>query len=208
MESPKIVSRFLLSTLLLITLAACQAITSTRTGSAPLLTVREGTNCRTGPGEAYEIVFTYTPGTTLEIVGRYDPGNFWVVKSDESPSGTCWMWGEFVDVTGNSGAVPGVTPPPTSTTGGPSGTLFVEKWEYACSGGTLTFTLSWKDQATDETGYRIFRNGQQLVELPADSATYTYTDSLDVSAGESVEYYLQVFGPDGSTNSAVMTVGC
>src|SRR5215216_3979929 len=32
--------------------------------------------------------FTYLEGRELEIVGRYDPGNFWLVKSNESPSGT------------------------------------------------------------------------------------------------------------------------
>ena len=202
---------FLLYSLLLITFPACQPNTP-NTGapndpvnSTPMLTVREATNCRTGPGEAYEIVFTYVAGTKLEIAGRYEPGDFWLVKSNESPTGVCWMWGEYVDVTGNYGTVSSVTPPPTPGSV-PSEVLIVDQWEYACNGGTLTFALNWRDRATNETGYRIFRNGALLVELPADSTTYT--DSVNMSAGESVEYYLQVFGPDGSLNSSVMRVGC
>ncbi len=35
-----------------------------------MLTLREATNCRTGPGLAYEIIVTYPIGQTLEIVGR------------------------------------------------------------------------------------------------------------------------------------------
>jgi hypothetical protein len=35
-------------------------VTITPTYSAPMLTVRENTNCRTGPGENYQVVFTYT----------------------------------------------------------------------------------------------------------------------------------------------------
>lgn len=212
MKSLKMLARFLLTGLFLIVLTGCQLTNKLPgTSSGTRLTVKEGTNCRSGPGEAYEIIVTYAAGTTLDVVGRNDSGNFWVVKSNQSPSGTCWMWGEFVEVTGDSGAVPVVAAPPTSTAGAPgvpSGQLFVEKWDYSCDAGTLTFTLSWKDQATNETGYRIFRDGEQLVELPADSTTYTYTDSLKVPAGTRVQYYLQVFGPDGSLNSAVMETWC
>ena len=56
------------------------ATTITPTYSVPMLTVQESTNCRTGPGEEYEVVSTYLTGKKLEIVGRYDPGNFWLVK--------------------------------------------------------------------------------------------------------------------------------
>lgn len=202
---------FLLYSLLLITFPACQPNTP-NTGapddpvnSRPMLTVREATNCRTGPGEAYEIVFTYVAGTKLEIAGRYEPGDFWLVKSNESPTGVCWMWGEYVDVTGNYGTVSSVTPPPTPGSV-PSEVLIVDQWEYACNGGTLTFALNWRDRATNETGYRIFRNGVLLVELPAGSTAYT--DTFNVSAGESVEYYLQAFGPDWTMNSSTMRMSC
>ncbi|MBN2117552.1 MAG: SH3 domain-containing protein [Anaerolineales bacterium] len=205
---------FLLCSLLAITLPACQRAIATPTPAdsapvltAPTLTVQEATNCRAGPGTDYDIIVTYPAGTKLEIAGRYDPGNFWLVKSAESPTGTCWMWGEYVEVTGSYSGLPSVTPPPTSTTGpSSSGTLFVEKWEFSCSGGTLTFTMNWNDQASDETGYRIFRNGEQLIELPANSTTYT--DSLNVSAGEITEYYLQIFGPSGTIDSSVMRAQC
>src|SRR5687767_15439516 len=50
--------------------------TITPTYSVPTLLVQESTNCRTGPGEEYEVVFTYLEGKELEIVGRYDQGNF------------------------------------------------------------------------------------------------------------------------------------
>jgi len=100
-------------------------------------------------------------------------------------------------------ATPGVVPEATST---PTRILILEKWEYTCSGGTLTFMVDWKDRMADEAGYRIFRNGEKLIELPADSTTYT--DSLDVSPGESVEYFIQVFGPSGTMNSSVMRAEC
>lgn len=181
-------------------------ITITPTYSVPMLMVKESTNCRNGPGEEYEVIFTYLSGKKLEVVGRYDPGNFWLVKSNESPSGTCWLWGEYVDVTGSYWAVSSVTPPPTSTSAPPRAPS-IQKWEFYCSGGTLTFTANWVDNATGEAGYRIFRNGEQLVELPANSTTYTDDFTL-TELNQSVEYYLQVYGPAGSVNSSVMRMKC
>ncbi|MGB8984192.1 MAG: SH3 domain-containing protein [Anaerolineales bacterium] len=196
----------LLCGMLLVSLTACQRDALPPAASppaTPALTLREATNCRTGPGTEYDIIVTYQAGAKLEIAGRYEPGNFWLVKSNESPSGACWLWGEYAEATGNYGSVAIVTPPPTPAAGP---LLIVDKWEYSCNAGTLTFALSWNDRATDEAGYRVFRNDELLVELPANSTTYT--DTLDVTAGDSVEYYLQVFGPAGTLNSSVMIGGC
>lgn len=180
--------------------------TITPTFSVPMLTVRESTNCRTGPGEAYDVVFTYLAGKQLEIAGRYDPGNFWLVKSSESPTGTCWLWGEYVDLTGSYWAVASVTPPPTSTSAPPRAPGII-KWEFSCSGGgALTFTVTWADNATNETSYRIFRNGEGLVELPANSTTYT--DIYNLPADQNVEYYIQAFSPSGTANSSIMRMRC
>lgn len=182
-----------------------ETTTITPTYSVPILTVRESTNCRTGPGESYDVVITYLDGKELEIVGRYDPGNFWLVKSNESPTGTCWLWGEFAEVSGSFWAVSSVTPPPTATARPPRAPGILS-WEFFCSDGNLTFTVTWADNANNEEGYRIFRNGQALVELPANSTTYT--DSYDISPDESVEYYLQVYGPSGTANSSIMRMRC
>ena len=179
--------------------------TITPTYSVPMLTVQEPTNCRTGPGEDYEVLFTYLAGKELEIVGRYDPGNFWLVKSPESPAGTCWLWGEYVEVTGSYWAVSSVTPPPTATDPPPQQPI-LENWEFFCSGDTLTITILWFDRSGNETGYRVFRNGEAVAELPANSTTYTETAEL--LAGQWAEYYVQVFNAVGSANSSIMRMTC
>ena len=186
-------------------MADSPTVSITPTYSVPMLTVQDTTNCRTGPGEAYEVVFTYLSGKKLEIVGRYDPGNFWLVKSNESPNGTCWLWGQYVEVVGSYWTVASVTPPPTATSAPPRAPGIV-KWEFSCSGGTLTFNVIWADNSNDETGYRVFRNGEQATELPADSTTYT--DNFAVSGDQSLEYYVQVYSPTGTANSGVMRMKC
>ena len=180
-------------------------VTITPTYSVPMLTVQESTNCRTGPGEEYEVVITYLSGKKLEIAGRYDPANFWLVKSNESPTGTCWLWGQYVELAGSYSAVASVTPPATSTSAPPRGPGIV-KWEFFCSGGSLTFNVTWADNANDETGYRVFRNGELAAELPADSTTFT--DTVEVSGDQSLEYYIQVYSPTGTANSSVMRMKC
>ena len=179
--------------------------TITPTYSVPMLTVREPTNCRTGPGQDYEVIFTYLQGKKLEIVGRYDPENYWLVKSSESSTGTCWLWGEYVEVTGSFWVVASVTPPPTATIAPPQAPS-IQKWDFSCSLGSMTFTMSWTDRANNETGYRVFRNGELIAELPANSTSYT--ESIDLLAGESAEYYLQVLAPSGSANSSLMKITC
>lgn len=177
----------------------------TPTYSVPMATVRESTNCRTGPGEEYQVVVTYTTGRELEIVGRYDLGNFWLVKSNESPNGTCWLWGDFVDVTGSYWAVSSVTPPATSTGAPPRAPIILE-WNFFCEGGNLNFTVTWRDESTDETGYRLFRNGEAIVELPANATTHT--DLYDIQGDESVEYYVQAYSPTGTANTSIMRMRC
>jgi hypothetical protein len=182
-----------------------QTITITPTFSTPVLTVRESTNCRTGPGEDYDVVITYLAGKKLEVAGRYDPGNFWLVKSNESPTGTCWLWGQYADVTGSYWTVPSITPPPTATARPPRAPGILE-WNFTCGDGNLNFTVNWADNANNETGYRVFRNGEALAELPANSTTFT--DTYAISADQSVEYYLQVFAPSGTANSSIMRMKC
>ena len=179
--------------------------TITPTYSTPMLTVKEQTNCRKGPGQDYEIVFTYLPDKKLTILGRYDPGNFWLVKSDESPTGQCWLWGEYVEVTGSYWVVSSVTPPPTSTKAPPQAPS-IQEWNFSCSGGTMTFTVKWTDRSDNETGYKVFRNGDALADLPANSTSFTDISYPD--AGENVEYYINVYSPYGTANSPPMTMKC
>ncbi len=181
--------------------------TITPTFSTPMLTVREQTNCRKGPGQDYEVVFTYLPNKKLEILGRYDPGNFWLVKSSESPSGQCWLWGEYVDVTGSYWVVPSVTPPATVTKAPPAAPS-VQNWRFDCSTATgeMTVTILWTDRAVDESGYRILRDEEAVAQLPANSTQYTETILL--SSGESATYYIEVYNSAGSVRSTPIKLTC
>ena len=77
------------------TLTAAATITSTSTitptYSVPMITFNESTNCRTGPGQNYEVIFTFLPGGKAEIVGSYPQDGYWIVQLPDG-GGTCWAW--------------------------------------------------------------------------------------------------------------------
>jgi hypothetical protein len=170
-----------------------------------MLTILQQTNCREGPGQAYQVIFTYLANVKLEIIGRYDPTNFWLVKSPESNTGTCWIWGEYAEATGSYWVVPTLTPPATATLPPPTAPS-ITKWDFSCSGGNMTFTMQWEDRATNEDGYKVYRDGEVATELPANSTSWTETIPLE--NGKSVEYYLQVHGPSGTENTPIIKISC
>jgi len=181
--------------------------TITPTYSVPILTVREQTNCRTGPGQDYDVIFTYLPNKKLEIIGRYDPGNFWLVKSNESPTGNCWLWGEYVDLAGSYWVVGSVTPPPTASNAPPDAPS-IQKWDFFCSTvtGEMEVTIQWTDRATDESGYRVIRDNGIAAELPANSSSYTETILL--GSGESATYFIEVYSAAGAVRSTPIKLSC
>lgn len=180
--------------------------TITPTYSIPMLTLREQTNCRAGPGQNYEVLFTYLKGVRLNIIGNYPQENYWLVVSKESPTGECWLWGGYADVTGSYWVVPSVTPPPTATIPPPKAPSI--QWDYYCSyaTGLIDITLKWKDVASNETGYRVLRNGQVIAELPADSTTYS--ESITLIPGEKTIYQIQAYNATGSTTSSPISFTC
>lgn len=179
--------------------------TITPTYSVPMLRVIEQTNCRTGPGQDYEVVYTYLAWKELEIVGTYPQENYWLVKSVESPTGTCWLWGEYVEVKGSYWVVSSVTPPPTATKAPPPAPS-IQNWEFSCNFGQATVTIKWTDRAVDEIGYRIIRDGQAVAELPADSKSYAET--IPYASGDQFVYFIEVFNVTGLVRSTPIQFTC
>jgi hypothetical protein len=82
------------------------------------VTVSLETNCRSGPGPAYEKLGILKVGQTADVVGRNSVNDTWIIKLPSNPSITCWLWGQYASVSGNWEAVPVLTPPPTPTASG------------------------------------------------------------------------------------------
>jgi len=87
----------------------------TATPLVPVISVSVPTNCRMGPGKAYDRVGALLVGEVTQIYGRDLIGNYWYVANPDAPGGFCWLWGEYASLAGNYQALPIFTPPPTPT---------------------------------------------------------------------------------------------
>jgi len=86
---------------------------ATSPSSTVTVTVSTMTNCRTGPGTNYDLVLTFQPGATAEVVGKYSPTNYWIIKTPTG--GTCWLWGAYATVQGDTSSLAEIAPPPSGS---------------------------------------------------------------------------------------------
>jgi hypothetical protein len=182
--------------------------TITPTYSVPMLEVEEPTNCRSGPGQNFEVITVFQSGANAEIVGRYQDNNWWLINNPFG-SGTCWISGEFATVSGSESTVKVVTPPPPATADLPAPPS-ISNWEYFCSlgssGPNITFNLTWSDRAVDETGYRIYRNNELVTELPPNSGSFS--EVVDIERNEKLTYRLEVFNSTGASSASPISFSC
>jgi hypothetical protein len=80
------------------------------TSPGNIVSVSTATNCRTGPDINYTLVLTFQPGATAEVVGKYSPSNYWIINTPTG--GTCWLWGAYASVTGDTSILPEIAAPP------------------------------------------------------------------------------------------------
>lgn len=95
--------------------SATPSPTYTFTPTVPMVSVSGNTNCRTGPGTVYDLVFVLTVGQTAQVVGRDGEGQYWVIRNPSNPANSCWLWGNYATVTGDWSALPVIPAPPTPT---------------------------------------------------------------------------------------------
>jgi uncharacterized protein YgiM (DUF1202 family) len=89
-------------------------VTSTLPPSVPTISVSVDTNCRTGPGVNYDRLAGLFVGETAEVIGKYTSvtPNYWIIRKG---SVTCWLWGQYATVEGNTANLPEMVPPPSPT---------------------------------------------------------------------------------------------
>ncbi|MBC7876816.1 MAG: hypothetical protein H7Y59_06545 [Anaerolineales bacterium] len=179
-------------------------VTSTPTFSQPMASVGEVTNCRAGPGTNYARITQLVPNESVEIIGFFSP-NYWIVFTK---LGECWLSGEFATPVGSFASVPTVTAPPTQEDGALDAATFPNNgWTFFCYGpGQADITLTWNDKADNETGYRILRNNEVILELPANSTNFSET--LELDSGQSVGYIVRAYNLAGEADSAPVTITC
>ncbi len=95
------------------TLTLAPQYTPTRGGV--WLTVKQATNCRSGPGSVFEFRGLINEGLQVEAVGRSTINEYFYIKNPTPNSEFCWLWSRYSTISGDTSILPIFTPQPTPT---------------------------------------------------------------------------------------------
>lgn len=193
-------------------------ITLTPTPEVPMVSVSVNTNCRTGPNIQFDLIGALNVGQNAEVVGRYQNGAYWIIKNPGS-SGNCWLWGNYATVTGNTSNLPEFPSPPTPT---PYPPLAPKNFDVdiACTLQTtpvyvnlVEISMSWSDEATNESGYKVYRDGTLIATLEANKTSASDDTTLAAiwligNPEPSITYAVQAFNSAGTSPKVEKTVDC
>lgn len=87
----------------------------TMTSAVPMLSVSVETYCRTGPGTVYESLGILPIGQPAEVIARNEYSDDWLIKLPSNQPTSCWVYGRYASISGDTQSIPRVTPPPTPT---------------------------------------------------------------------------------------------
>ncbi len=170
-------------------------------------TVSTTTNCRSGPGTAFSIITALNAGQTVNVVGQDQADNYWVV-SNPNGQGTCWLWGQYATVSGNTSALAQISPPSAPTPKAtktpkpvaaatntaqagavPGAPQNVAEGHNYCnlvktSLGTynyvMNFYISWTPSSDPSIqGYRVYRDNTLVKTLGASAVSYNENVEID-----------------------------
>lgn len=144
----------------------------TPTPLMPTITAQQNTNCRKGPGPAYERVGALMIGQTSIVYGRNSSSTWWYIENPERKGTYCWVWGGSTTVSGAASSLPVFTPPPPPATATKSGT----------GSETKLFSISYaarKKCSGDWYAYFSVKNtGEKVLESAAVKIRDFTTDTI------------------------------
>jgi len=181
----------------------------TGTPTATVLTVDSNTNCREGPGTSYVIVIVLVPGTTYQMIARTADNKYWVV-TEIGKSTPCWVPAEMSNAYGNVNQLSVTTPAaPTSAAGAlqpPASLAYQYECVYNGVNSDITVSLKWSDRSNNEIGFRVYRDGVLVVDLPAN--TTLYTDIFAGSAAVLYSYRVAAYNAAGEAMGGLISFSC
>ena len=197
---------------------------TTATPTTPMISVSLDTNCRTGPGKAYDIVGALLVGGSTEVTGKNTSSGYWIVKNPNNPSKTCWLWGQYASVAGNTASLAEVSVPPTPTPVIPAAPSNLSQSSicYAFITGVSShksdITLSWQDNSSNEDGFKIYLKANYItgsVFIPigtvgTNQTSYSF-NAIHYASANDVKFKVEAFNSAGATMSAEISLdpsGC
>jgi hypothetical protein len=96
--------------------SATASLTPTNTLTpTPYAYISQNTNCRYGPGSAYDLLHTYLAGQEALLLGKNADEDFFYTTDGNGAAPDCWLWMKYATPVGDTSLLPIFTPPPTPT---------------------------------------------------------------------------------------------
>lgn len=158
--------------------------------------------CRKGPYTTFGTAAGFELGQEVELIGRSEPGipQWWYTAL------RCWVSDVTVETSGPVDELPIIPSPPTPTpVPPPAGPARFRIGNWICDPKLYQVTLSWIDQAQNEDGYRVYRDGSLIATLPANANSYVDNPPR----GAAHTYALEAYNAGGaSPQVTVVDQGC
>ena len=155
----------------------------TLTTQVPLVSVSVETNCRTGPGTVFPALGVLRVGQSAEVVGVSIYKDTWIIKLPSNPAVTCWLWGQYATVVGDTSGLPAITPPPTPTpqfTSTPAASFILE---YSDSQVCPAVRISYNLKITNNGSVSWNSNSVTLTDLDNQEQNTTTRDLFPQAVG-------------------------
>ena len=179
--------------------ASPAATTATATTKPTLYINNNNTKCRGGPSLDDKVIASLNKGTTVDMIAKDTADSYWLVKY--APTGDiCWVQAQDATPAGSFAGLPEVTPAATVNVSVPNrpGSPASNFYGYNCEAVTsITVTINWIDKANNESGYRVYRLGNLIADLPSNSTTYI--DTTSYSPGLGLSYSVEAYNDSGAS---------
>jgi hypothetical protein len=179
------------------------AAPATPTTKPSLFINTEGAKCRSGPGPDFKEVAAYKTGTSVDMIAKDTTDGYWLVK-DPTSGDSCWVFVQDATPSGSFDLLPEITPPAIAQK--PPGKPGKGSWNYNCDNTSFTAILGWTAPADSVNGYRVYREGAKVADLPA--ATTTYTETIPFTYGSSTSYGVEAFNDAGAGPQVTWDIHC
>ena len=162
-----------------------------------------GAKCRSGPGPNFQEIASYNTGTTVDLIAKDTAGGYWLVKDPGSGS-SCWVQVQDSSPGGSFELLPEITPQAISASapGRPSR----GNWNYSCDNSTLTMLLGWNPPTGTVNGYRVYRFGTLLTDLPG--TTTSYQETIPFTYGSGMNYAVEAYNDAGAGQQVTWEFTC
>ena len=181
----------------------------------PWVNVSGNTNCRSGPGDVYDLIHIYLAGDQALLIGKDGGENFWYIQHPDQSLLECWLWGKYATPVGETTALPVFTPPPTPTAslnfsvafeGSDCGAGSCWIWfKITNTGGlplesvrTYVKNTVTKDDATQKAN--VFKTGvagSDVSQAAVGAVVFTHSGQLPNPGGDKLKAEVTVCSKDG-----------